>query len=207
VIAAAGMRTMHRLAVWRLSLAIVVLTGFISTISVAQTLPFSQMEVSLTGHQNIPSNDAFYEFFGTGFGTGLNLRTPFYAGNAEIGLQWHKYRKNLVTVPKMTALFIHVGWGYPLRMGAVQIEPGFRLGNYRMMFEMDNAFRSELDESEFTTSLNARLQLDLGKRAALHAEASKMTVYTSNRLYYTYLGAGVSYRFSTNNRIREALLK
>jgi multidrug efflux pump subunit AcrB len=105
----------------------------------------------------------------------------------------------------MTAVFMYVGYGYPLRLGVVEIEPGFRLGNYRMMFEVDNAFRSELDESEFTTAIQARGQIALGSKASVHVEASRMTVYTYNRLYYTYLGAGVSYRMQSGARQQEAL--
>lgn len=161
----------------------------------------------MTGHQNVPNSDAFYEFFGTGFGAGINLKTPFYIGTTDIGFQWHKYRKNLVTVPKMTALFMYAGWGYPLRLGALEFEPSIRLGNYRMMFEVENAFRSELDESEFTTALQARTQLAMGNRVYLHVEASRMTVYTYNRLYYTYLGAGLSYRIRNSKSIQEALRK
>ncbi len=175
--------------------------------SLAQTPPFSYVEVSMTGHQNVPNSDAFYEFFGTGFGAGINLKTPFYIGTTDIGFQWHKYRKNLVTVPKMTALFMYAGWGYPLRLGALEFEPSIRLGNYRMMFEVENAFRSELDESEFTTALQARTQLAMGNRVYLHVEASRMTVYTYNRLYYTYLGAGLSYRIRNSKSIQEALRK
>ena len=184
---------------------VIVLFGVVFENSTAQTTPFSYLEASITGYQNLPNDDAFYEFFGPGFGAGVNLRTPFYIGNADLGLQWHKYRKNLVTVPKMTAFFISVGWGYPLRLGALEIEPGFRLGNYRMMFEVDNAFKSELDESEFTTALLGRARLGLGENYAIHVEASRMTVYTYNRLYYNYLGAGVSYRLGTGKKFHEAL--
>jgi len=55
--------------------------------------------------------------------------------------------------------------------------------------------------------LQARAQVDLGRRAFLHVEVSRTTVYTYNRLYYTYLGAGISYRFQTSNGLREALRK
>jgi hypothetical protein len=198
---------MQRFALRHLALGIIVLASAFIEVSTAQIAPFSHLDISLTAHQNVPSNDAFYEFFGTGFGFGGNLKTPFYIGTADIGLQWHKYRKNLVTVPKMTALFMYAGWGYPLRMGALEIEPSFRLGNYRMMFEMDNAFKSELDESEFTTALHARAQLFVGSKAAVHVEASRMTVYTYNRLYYNYVGGGVSYRMRTSKAVQGALRK
>ncbi len=199
------MRSIKRFAIRLLSLGLVVFVGVISESAFAQTAPFSFVDVSIGGYQNIPGNEAFYEYFGTGFGAGASLRTPFYVGNADIGVHWHKYRKNLVTVPKMTALFMYAGWGYPLRMGNVEIEPSMRLGNYRMMFEMDNAFRSELDESEFTTSVQARAQIALGNKAFVHLEASRITVYTYNRLYYTYIGAGFAYRLSTGRGLQEAL--
>jgi hypothetical protein len=201
------MRTVQRFALRQLILTMIILIGFATEESLAQAEPFSYVELSLNAHQNVATNDVFYEFFGSGYGAGAGLRTPFYIGTAEIGLQWHKYRTNLVSVPQMTAFFFYAGWGYPLRVGPVEITPGFRLGNYRMMFEMDNAFKSELDESEFTTALTARTQLALGMRASLHAEASRITVYTYNRLYYTYLGAGISYRLPTSSGLREALKK
>ncbi len=199
------MRTFTGCAKRFLSIGLSVYIGILSDAALAQNTPFSHVDITIGGYQNIPGSDAFYEYFGTGFGAGASLRTPFYVGNADVGVQWHKYRKNVVTVPKMTAFFVYAGWGYPLRLGAVEIEPGLRLGNYRMMFELNNAFRSELDESEFTTSLQATARLALGERASLHLEASRMTVYTYNRLYYTYLGAGLSYRVRTSGRIQEAL--
>jgi hypothetical protein len=198
---------MQRFAFGHLTLGLILIFGFAFEESWAQAKPFDYVEISLAGQQNIPTSDAFYEFYGTGIGAGLSLRTPFYIGTADVGLQWHKYGKNLVTVPKMTAFFLYAGWGYPLRFGPLEIEPGFRLGNYRMMFEMDNAFKSELDESEFTTSLKTRAQLALGDRASMHIEASRMTVYTYNRLYYTYVGAGISYRFANGSRFQEVLKK
>lgn len=198
---------MQRFAFGHLTLGVFIIFGYAFEESWAQTKPFSFVEISLAGQQNIPTSEAFYEFYGSGIGAGLSLRTPFYVGTADVGLQWHTYGKNLVTVPKMTAFFLFAGWGYPLRLGVLEIEPSFRLGNYRMIFEVDNAFKSELDESEFTTSINTRAQIGLGRRAFLHVEASRMTVYTYNRLYYTYIGAGISYRLATGSRFQEVLKK
>jgi hypothetical protein len=198
---------MQRFVIRYLTLVVIILLGATCQTSTAQTSPFSYVDVSVSGYQNVPGDDAFFDFFGAGFGAGVNLRTPFYIGTADLGVHWHKYRKNLVTVPKMTAFFLSAGWGYPISMGSVVIEPGFRLGNYRMMFDLDNAFKSELDESEFTTAFQARAQIELASNVHLNLEASRMTVYTYNRLYFNYLGGGVSYRLQIGDRLQEALRK
>lgn len=172
----------------------------------AQQAAFSSVEIRAVALDNLSNSDAFFLSWHAGNGVGFSGKTPFYAGNAELGLYFNKYNAIGTDVPSMRALHMFVGWGYPVKLGPFSIEPGFRLGNYRMIFnDGSTQFRSEMDESEFSTSVVLSGNVNVTRSVGVFAEASRTTVYTYYRLYYNYIGVGASLRFNTGSKFREAL--
>lgn len=172
----------------------------------AQQTAFSSIELRASVLDNLSNDDAFFLHWHAGKGVGLSGKTPFYAGNAELGLYYNAYDAIGNDIPSMKALHMFVGWGYPLQVKSFTIEPAFRLGNYRMIFnDGSTEFRSEMDESEFSTSIVLSGKLNLNRSLGIFGEVSRTTVYTYYRLYYNYIGAGVSLRFNTGSAFQGAL--
>lgn len=172
----------------------------------AQQTAFSSIEFRASVLDNLSNDDAFFLHWHAGKGVGLSGKTPFYAGNAELGLYYNAYDAIGNDIPSMKALHMFVGWGYPLQVKSFTIEPAFRLGNYRMIFnDGSTEFRSEMDESEFSTSVVLSGKLNLNRSLGIFGEVSRTTVYTYYRLYYNYIGAGVSLRFNTGSAFQGAL--
>lgn len=172
----------------------------------AQQTAFSSIELRASVLDNLSNDDAFFLHWHAGKGVGLSGKTPFYAGNAELGLYYNAYDAIGNDIPSMKALHMFVGWGYPLQVKSFTIEPAFRLGNYRMIFnDGSTEFRSEMDESEFSTSIVLSGKLNLNRSLGIFGEVSRTTVYTYYRLYYNYIGAGVSLRFNTGSAFQGTL--
>lgn len=188
------------------SLAMMFLVILIGCRVEAQQAAFSSIELRASVLDNLSNDDAFFLSWHAGRGVGFSGKTPFYAGNAELGLYFNQYDAIGSDIPSMRALHMFVGWGYPLQIKSFTLEPAFRLGNYRMIFnDGSTAFRSEMDESEFSTSVVLSGNLNLTRNFGIFGEVSRTTVYTYYRLYYNYIGAGVSLRFNTRSAFQEAL--
>ena len=172
----------------------------------AQKKPFSELEFRSIAVMNLDNGEDFHQYWKPGTGVGFSVKTPFYAGNAELGLHYHAYDSYNLGVPPMVGFQAFVGWGYPLTLGPISFEPGIRAGNYRMIFDdASTAFRSESDESEFSGTLLLGAELRATQWLLLNLEASPTAVMTYNRLYLYYIGAGVSVRIKTGARLQEVL--
>lgn len=174
--------------------------------SFAQKKAFSVLDVRFQKIENINNKDAFFRYWKPGSGYSGSVKTPFYWGTAELGLEYHHYPVSTNSVPEMDAFFIYSGWSYPLTIGDFSISPGFRLGNYRMIFDdKTSPFRSESDESEFSTGLTLDLQYLIANRIGLTAGVSHTTVHTYNKLYNVYIGGGLIIRMNTSDRLSSLL--
>ena len=187
----------------RISLCILSILGMSLSVVHAQETPFDRLDIHVRPVQNLANDNAFFRFWRPGYGAELSVQTPFYLGRAELGFAWHKYNVDNPIVPPMQAIHMFTGWSYPITIGRAELAGGFRLGNYRMIFDDKNtSFRSELDESEFTTSLFADISIPIGTTWGISGGISRSTVYTYNRLYYNYVGAGVFLRLKTGERFQ-----
>lgn len=192
-------------AIWSSCIVVTLLITTAGGDSYAQHRPFSSVELRAALLDNLSNDDTFFLHWHAGKGVGLSGKTPFYAGNAELGLYYNTYDAIGSDVPGMKALHMFVGWGYPLQVKSFTLEPAFRLGNYRMIFnDGSTQFRSEMDESEFSTSVVMSGKLNLNRSIGVFGEVSRTTVYTYYRLYYNYIGAGISLRFNTGAAFQEA---
>ncbi len=166
--------------------------------------PFETLEWSVTGTVNVNRN-FLHEFWRAEPGGGLNLTTPFYLGVAEAGGILHRYRAKSGAVPRFDALLIYVGWGLGLKVAPrLQWQNGFRVGNYRMMFDEDT-FAGERNESELALAFRSSLRFRLSERVAVRVSGSYMKVFTFHRLKLFHVSAGVSYRMRTPGWLREFL--
>ncbi len=169
-----------------------------------QAQPFETLELSVTGTVNVNRN-LLHEFWRAEPGGGLNVTTPFYLGFAEAGGLLHRYGVQTGAVPRFDALLVYAGWGLRLRLAPrLTWQNGFRVGNYRMMFD-DDTFAGVRNESELALSLHSSLSLRLSGRMAVRVSGSYTKVFTFLRLKLFHVSAGVTYRMRTPEWLREFL--
>lgn len=175
--------------------------------ALAQTeAAFSRIDLRLDRAQNLANSNSFFRYWRPGYGFEGSLATPFYFGQAEAGLAWHQYNVDDPGVPRMRALYVFAGWGVPLKTGPLRWHAGFRIGNYGMNFDDEHALHaSENDESEFSLSGLARVEVDFTSHLALSAGVSRTTVFTHHRLYFDYFQAGLIVRIPTGAAFQNAL--
>jgi hypothetical protein len=178
----------------------------LSSPSIAQKKAFSVLDVRFQKIENISNKDAFFRYWKPGSGFSGSVKTPFYLGKAELGLEYHHYPVITDKVPEMVGFFIYSGWTYPLNFGDLSISPGVRIGNYRMIFDdKSSPFRSESDESEFSTGFTLDAQYLIASRVGLNVGISHTTVHTYNKLYNVYIGGGLVVRIKASDRLSRLL--
>lgn len=187
---------------WILFLLIVVLSWPAS----AQKKAFSELDFHFHKIENISNQDAFFRYWKAGSGFSGAVNSPFYFGRAELGLEYHKYPVKIEGIPMMEAFYFYSGWSYPLEKAGFSLSPGVRLGNYRMIFDDESSpFRSESDESEFSTGFTIDAQYIISNKIGISLSASHTTVHTYNKLYIMYVGGGLVFRIQTSDKLSQAL--
>ncbi len=166
--------------------------------------PFETLDLSLTGTINVNRN-FLHEFWRADPGGGLTVTTPFYLGFAEAGGALHRYEAKGSGVPRFDALLVYVGWGLGLEpVPRMEWRNGFRVGNYRMMFD-DDTFAGVQNESELALAVQSSLMYRITERIAVRLTGSYTKVFTFHRLKLFHVSAGVSYRMRTPGWLREFL--
>jgi hypothetical protein len=187
-------------------LCLLVVLSVFPYVSFGQKKAFSELDFHIIKVENISNKDAFFRYWEAGSGFGGVVGSPFYIGRAELGIEYHHYRVKDGRVPVLDAFFIYSGWSYPFELGGFSVAPGLRLGNYRMIFDdKTSPFRSESDESEFSTGVTLDLKYMIADRVGVSAGISHTTVHTYNKLYNVYIGGGMVVRLKTSERVSKAL--
>ena len=166
--------------------------------------PFSTLELRLAGTTNINRN-FLHEFWKPGGGVDATLATPFYLGFLEFGTAVHRYDAEQ-EVPGFGALWLYAGWG----LGAdvtdrIRLEGSGRIGNYHMSFDEGSEFTGVINESELALMLHTRLAVRPAGPVSVFVSGSYLQAYTFLRLKLWYVTAGLSYRLSSPEWVKELL--
>lgn len=195
----------HRVFYQSFWITFILISALITPAS-AQKTAFSELDFFVHKIENISNNDAFFRYWKAGSGLKTGVNAPFYLGRAELGIEYHSYPVKQDDIPVMKALYFYSGWSYPFQKAGFTLSPGVRLGNYRMIFDDNRSpFRSESDESEFSTGFTVNAQYLIANKIGVSLSASHTTVHTYNKLYLVYVGGGIMLRLQTSEKVSHVL--
>ncbi len=158
--------------------------------------PFETLTVSVGQSFNVNRGELFHDFWRFRYGWEGEFSTPFYFGYIELGGVLHRYANTVGTVPDFDALQLYAGWGPMLRLGQVQAQAGFRIGNHYMAFaEPSNTGRR--NESELLLGLLARVQVRLVGGLGLHFSGTYTYTFTFEELRLLFATVGLSYELDS----------
>ena len=172
-------------------LLFLVQVGLIGTAAAQE--PFSQVGIEVGATVNMNRN-SFHEYWKAGRGGGLTLTTPFYWGTLEMGTTVHRYRA------RTEVTGFGVAWAYAgLRKGwrlteAVSVQPGLRLGIYRMSFDdAKTSFSGVATESDLTLGTSMAVRYALKKFLLAFARVDYVRVHTRPLLHFWYVSSGIAF--------------
>lgn len=151
---------------------------------------FSRISASVGRAENVNRTD-IHEFWAGDAGAEIALSTPFYVGEAELGVALHRYDALDQEVPRFHVLFTHLGWRINLSpFDLVSWYNGFEMGNYRMTFD-EETFQGVRNESELTLGLQTRFELRYSAIVRFYAAGRYMRTYTQPRMQLAFVSGGV----------------
>lgn len=164
--------------------------------------PFSRIGLQFHATANV-NRTAFHEFWEAGRGGGLTITTPFYGSTLEMGATVHRYHAS-TDVAGFGVVWSYAGLSrkWPI-FKAVSIQPGIRLGIYRMSFDdAETAFYGVATESELTMSTGLTVQCALLKYLMVFARVDYLRVHTNAQLHFWYASSGLAFDFAAGQRWR-----
>jgi hypothetical protein len=177
-------------------------------ILVAQDIPgneFSTINVSLNYNQNILDDD-LKEYWFDGRGGSLSFSTPFYIGEAGLGLDFSAIKSKSIRQPNYETFFMHIAWRQGLGLGKfVKLLAGVKFGSYIMLFNDVALSQFESNESELAIAATGQININLTGRISINFASEFLTVFTNKRMKIAHYGAGASYLFDSPKWLREAL--
>lgn len=166
--------------------------------------PFSRVSVSAGGAQNVNRN-VFHDYWEPGYGGELVVATPFYLGEAELGVALHRYDVVDPAVPAFDAVLTFLGWGIDLSpVNVISWFNGLRVGNYRMAFD-EETFQGVRNESELTLGLQSRIDLHVNRAVGFYVAGRFLRTYTSPRFDTAYVSGGLTLSFDAPGWLRTIL--
>ena len=190
-----------------LFLFVLTLTGLPLLPAQAQqrTEPFSWIALRVNGTSNVNRN-FLHDFWKPGTGVEGSIASPFYLGFIEFGGAIHRYNAEQ-DVPGFGALWLYAGWGLGVDVaGRFRLESSARLGNYRMSFDTaETEFAGVANESELAMMVTARVAVRMVGPVSIYASGSYLQAYTFLRLKLWYASAGLSFRLTTPNGLKDFL--
>ena len=171
--------------------------------------PFSRIDISGAATFNMkegPFNEKrIYDYWNPGRGAELSFLTPFYLGDAEVGIAFQPYDAVSSVTPRFDAVLIFLGWGFNWEIvPGVFWYNGMRLGNNRMSFDEDT-FPSVKNESEFLLGGQTRATVHVFRHTGLFAAAHLTQTYTFVRFRNAYISAGLTTSLSAPNWLQTIL--
>lgn len=166
--------------------------------------PFGTVELRLAGTSNVNRN-FLHEFWQSGRGAEAMLATPFYVGFLELGTAVHRYDADQ-DVPGFGALWLYAGWGLGTDVGdRIRLEASGRVGNYHMSFDSGSEFSGVINESELALMGQARVAVRPVGPLSVFVSGSYLQAYTFLRLKLWYVSAGLSYRLTSPDWLKDFL--
>ena len=188
-----------------LLLFILALTPLLPAQAQQRTEPFSTVDLRVNGTSNVNRN-FLHAFWKPGTGVDGSIATPFYLGFIEFGGAIHRYNADR-DVPGFGALWLYAGWGLGADVAdRLRLESSARIGNYRMTFDTaETEFAGVANESELAMMVNARVAVRMVGPVSVYVSGSYMQAYTFIRLKLWYASAGLSFRLTTPDGLKDFL--
>lgn len=136
------------------------------------------------------------------------IRTPFYLGEIQFGLQRMPFRGQDENLPDFRNWFYYLQWGAGRQLlSGVSGFAGVNVGNSLMRFDANPLYPGEesVSESELTAGIGARVSFHTGKHWALAFAADYRTVFTRTRIRQGFVGIMLSRTFKTPEWLRKML--
>lgn len=157
---------------------------------------FSRITLSGGGDINV-YHPRLLPHWNAGRGGHLSASTPFYFGEVEAGVAFHRYDVPSGEVPRFDALMAFGGWGVRLVPAeSFSWYNGLRVGNYRMAFD-EETFPGIRNESELALGLFTRVDVHLSTALNVFVAGRYNRMYTAPRLDLAYLSGGLAISFES----------
>lgn len=172
---------------------------------------FSELKVTLTGNGVLGGNTVHKHWLPTG-GFGLEVSTPYYFGNFELGARYTRYNELEFENSGFHSTYIFAGWHYTYYASEekdLSVVPGVRFGSRYMIFDEEKTYRDEYRfskfESEFSYEVQFRIQYRINKRMEFYASvAINQTRFKIP--YAEWIGtAGFSFIFNSSDGLENFL--
>ena len=158
--------------------------------------PFSTIDVRLSGAAEMSSSSQL-EQWSSDYAGSLLLSTPFYAGNLQTGVRIQPFESASSAQPSFWSGFLFLGWHQRWSTSDwLHVETGARVGNFFMAFDEDDV-GGVRNESELATAGVQSIHIEPFDHIGFFVEGSYTKVFTSVRMKFVHLSAGITYRFHT----------
>lgn len=166
---------------------------------VFDTIDFGLQMVSNVNHSD------FHNYWKSKTGIGISAKTPFYFGDALLGLQLSPYESIGNNTVDFYSLFIYAGWGVNVNiLQRGKWFNGIYLGNDLMDFGKSENKYSRF-ESELAISLNSQLVYNLSEKVAINISAAHKIICTYKKIKLSFISCGINYSVSTPKWIKDFL--
>ena len=184
------------------------LTPLILSLVAAPSLaqePFSTLEFRIQGSRNV-NQTLLHDHWDPASGIKLSVATPFYAGDWEINLGFHRFNASS-DVPGFGALWINSGWRTKIPIHTrIILKPAISIGNYRMSFD-DSATShvGESSESDFVGSAGILVSFNISSKWFLFGEAEYLRIQTQPLMHLWFTSIGVGFQLQTGKHVKTFL--
>jgi hypothetical protein len=154
------------------------------------------------------NRNTFHQYWQPHSGIEIYVKSPFYYGNTQIGLQYVPFSGKLIQQTSFNSLYLYINWEKewnPYRSFYCSL--GGRLGFYQMYFERDfQNIHSELThEQEFAAGLCSSLSYSLPVKWRITVTGMVLKIYTYKRIHLTIFSMGLCKEFNTPQWLQEFL--
>lgn len=155
----------------------------------------------------VPVRDPYEGLWAPSPGAAARVATPFYGGEALVGLSVHANESGGDDLPEFLALHAYGGWGYPMGLpGRLRLTPSAEVGALHMRFDDEDRFILALqNETELTAGLSVRLDTPVLGRLHAFAAVQALRVYTFERIDLGFVHVGLSTTVASPSWVRRLL--
>lgn len=180
----------------------------------AQQKAFEEIRVVFNYQQNTNQND-FHDYWSGKDAFGIDLETPFYAGDFFISGRYANFSNLSEEVPAFQNYQFNVGWGLRREIFP-QMEVGASVGGIFAMYDYDGITEEQWrwayghlgttsSENETGFIFSGDLSYDFFEHWGVRLSANRTIVYTNKKIKLNYVGVGIYRVFQTPNWLREFL--
>jgi hypothetical protein len=166
---------------------------------------FKRMGLGINITRNINENQ-FHHYWKKATGLEVNSEIDFYKGRIQLGLNASEFSSRESGTPGFTALFTYLGWGARVNLPRnINWFNSVQAGVFYMKFDDEEPIENWRSENEIGIGLYSRLQYNIDKKWRINVFARYLKIYTHKRIYHSYIGSGMSYRFTTPGWLKDFL--